>query len=360
MRISNLVSAVCATAFLAGSLAVRAQDTPAQAAARAALLQKMSELNKQQSQPTNPAPATSIVIPPTAAPVQAGQPENATPTVPPPAVTQPAPPVIVVTPSGAGQEKAVQPTNAAPDMVMTPVNPPNSKAEKAAAKARAKQEADQAAADLKAKKEADKKAAAQKAADEAAAKAQAKAKAKADKAAAEANAKADAQQAAADLKAKKEAEAAGKAQAAVRPVVQPAAPPREDSGFFTPVPPPSNPEIQTGTLPAAASTPTPSNQLPSNQQPAATPTPAATPAPTVVAAPPAKPVTPEMAPIVKPVPANAGYVGKSLGFQPMVAPPPPVSAQKQAQLSALLSRYMANQITPEEYHKARAEILAQP
>jgi Ni/Co efflux regulator RcnB len=232
MRISKLLSAVCAAAFLAGSLAVRAQDNPAQAAARAALKDKMSESDAQQNQP--------------------------------------APPVIVATPSGAVPEQAGQPTNAAPKVeptpkttddnaVMTPVNKPVSKEDKAIAKA----EKAAAAADLKAKKEADRKATRQKTADEAAAKAQVKAKAKA-----------DAQQA-----------AAAKAQAG----------------------------------------------------------------------------TPGVAPAVKPPsPANASYAGKTLGFKPIEAPPPPVSAQKQVELQALLARYMANQISPDEYFKERAAILAAP
>jgi hypothetical protein len=89
---------------------------------------------------------------------------------------------------------------------------------------------------------------------------------------------------------------------------------------------------------------------------AAQPTNAA-PTPPPVAAPVAAPM---VAPVVKPVPADAGNVGKNLGFQPVEAPPPPISAQKQAELKDLLAKYMANQVTPEEYHKARAAILAEP
>ncbi len=69
---------------------------------------------------------------------------------------------------------------------------------------------------------------------------------------------------------------------------------------------------------------------------------------------------PAVAPVVKPPPANANYPGKSLGFAPIVAPPPPVSAQQQTELQALLMRYEANQISPEEYQKERAAILAGP
>lgn len=310
MRISKLLSAVCAAVLLAGSPTVRAQDTPAQAAARAVLMDKMSEMDAQQNQPTNPASLTGLVIPPSAGQEQAGQPTNAAPKVEP------------------------TPKTTDDNVVMTPINKPVSKTEKAAAAAKAKQEADQAAADLKAKKEADRKAVEQKAADEAAAKAQAKAKAKA-----------DAQQAAAELKAKKEAEAAAKAQAGA----QTATPPPGNSGFFTPVPPPLTPEVQAGAQPALQQ-----KMSESNQQPVTTPP------PDVIATPPAKPAAPGVAPAVKSSPANAGYAGKTLGFKPIEAPSPPVSAQKVAELQALLAKYMANQVSPEEYHKQRAAILAEP
>ena len=57
---------------------------------------------------------------------------------------------------------------------------------------------------------------------------------------------------------------------------------------------------------------------------------------------------------------NAIYTGKELGLKPIESPLLPVSAAQQAQLQALLAKYKANQITPEEYYKQRAEILAQP
>jgi hypothetical protein len=313
MRISNLLSAFCAAAFLAGSLAVRAQDNPAQTAARAALMDKMRELDAQQNQPTTPAPPATVVIAPSAGQEQAGQLTIATPKVEP------------------------TPKTADDNVVMTPVNTPVSKAEKAKAKAekaaaaaKAKQEADQAAADLKAKNEADRKAAKQKAADEAAAKA---------------NAKMDAKQAAAELKAKNEAEAPAKSQSRATVAASSA-----DNSGFTPVPPPSNP----GSQAAAAQTALRQNKSEPNQQAVATPQ------PPVVATPPAKPAAPAAAPAVKPPPADSGYAGKSLGFKPVEAPTPPVSAQKVAELQALLAKYMANQVSPDEYQKERAAILAEP
>jgi hypothetical protein len=58
---------------------------------------------------------------------------------------------------------------------------------------------------------------------------------------------------------------------------------------------------------------------------------------------------------------NAGnYVGKDLGLKPIAAPALPISSDKQFQLDALLQKYKADLITPEEYHKQRAAILAQP
>jgi hypothetical protein len=57
---------------------------------------------------------------------------------------------------------------------------------------------------------------------------------------------------------------------------------------------------------------------------------------------------------------NAIYTGKELGLKPIESPLLPVTATQQAQLQALLAKYKANQISPEEYYKQRAEILAQP
>lgn len=45
------------------------------------------------------------------------------------------------------------------------------------------------------------------------------------------------------------------------------------------------------------------------------------------------------------------------GFEPMPAPPLPISAEKQQQLSDLLRRYKADELTPEQYHVERAKIL---
>ncbi len=47
-------------------------------------------------------------------------------------------------------------------------------------------------------------------------------------------------------------------------------------------------------------------------------------------------------------------------FAPLEAPPSAVPASKEAKLVELLRKYKADDITPEEYHKERAKILAEP
>jgi hypothetical protein len=46
-----------------------------------------------------------------------------------------------------------------------------------------------------------------------------------------------------------------------------------------------------------------------------------------------------------------------LGLKPIQAPPPPVTPQQDAALQALLKRYIADQISPDEYQVERAKIL---
>ncbi len=69
---------------------------------------------------------------------------------------------------------------------------------------------------------------------------------------------------------------------------------------------------------------------------------------------------PVQSPVVATPPANANYPGKELGLPPITAPPLPISAQQETDLQGLLMRYEANQISPEEYQKQRAAILAGP
>lgn len=50
----------------------------------------------------------------------------------------------------------------------------------------------------------------------------------------------------------------------------------------------------------------------------------------------------------------------ALTFTPIVAPPLPISVEKQQKLGDLLRKYQADEITPEQYHEQRAKILAGP
>jgi hypothetical protein len=76
------------------------------------------------------------------------------------------------------------------------------------------------------------------------------------------------------------------------------------------------------------------------------------------AAPAAKPVVAVAPPPAKP--AEANYAGKDLGMKPIAAPVLPITASKEDRLAALLMKYKADQISPEEYHTQRAAILAEP
>jgi hypothetical protein len=48
------------------------------------------------------------------------------------------------------------------------------------------------------------------------------------------------------------------------------------------------------------------------------------------------------------------------GMKPIIAPPLPISAAKQSQLDTLLDLYKSDKITPADYQKQRAAILAAP
>jgi hypothetical protein len=301
MKISKLLPVLCALAVGANSLTVRAEDNPDQAAARIALAKKLFEMGEQQP------PATNAVA------------------------TKPA-----VAPK-------IKPAPATDDgVVMTPVNQPatkdgkaKAKAEKAAAAAKAKQEADQAAADLKAKKAADKRLAEQQSADAKAAKAQAEAKAKK-----------EADQAAADLKAKKEADkklAEQQATDARNAKAQAAAKAKADKVAVETT---ASQEAQK----RAALAQTKANNTAPEAQPVAKANKEKKqkPAPAVVTAPP---------PVKT---ADANYAGKDLGMKPIAPPALRIAPSKESRLQALLEKYKADQITPEEYHQQRKAILDEP
>src|ERR1700690_4660282 len=100
MQIMKLMPAVCVVALGASFISVHAEDTPVQAAARAALEQKMSEIDTNQTQPP-----PVVVTPAGAAKGPPSQP--ATKTIPAKATT---PAASVATPAPA----AVIPAVAAP------------------------------------------------------------------------------------------------------------------------------------------------------------------------------------------------------------------------------------------------------
>lgn len=236
MQFSKFLSLFCATAVCAGFISARADDTPAQAAARAALEQKMQELDAQDASTNSAAPPAVVVTPSGAAQEQPAPPATVT-TIPAPAETQPAP--VTISPDNDAQATA----RAALDQKMRELD-----VQEASTNAPAEtQPADTAA--------------------------QAAARAALDQKMREL----DAEQAATNKQ----------------------------------------------TLPMIVITP-------SNVAPSPLP------------------------------PANVNYPGKALGLKPIEAPAPPVSADKEAQLQALLAKYMADQVTPEEYQQQRAAILAEP
>jgi|GEM_PF-1681216 len=56
-------------------------------------------------------------------------------------------------------------------------------------------------------------------------------------------------------------------------------------------------------------------------------------------------------------PPASTEIAPTLGLE---VPPPPISPEKQKKLNELLEKYMADKITPEEYHRERARILSEP
>src|SRR5450432_3773358 len=99
MRISKFLLTICAATVCASLISARAdEDNAAQAAARATLLQKMSELDGKPGQPATQTP------PPVAAPTETNSPA----TTPAPAT----PPPVIVTTNGATVEQPVAPAPA--------------------------------------------------------------------------------------------------------------------------------------------------------------------------------------------------------------------------------------------------------
>jgi hypothetical protein len=236
MQFSKFLSLFCATAVCAGFISARADDNPAQAAARAALEQKMQDLDAQEA-----------------------------------ATNSAAPPVVVVTPSGAAQEQPAPPATVTTTPAATEVQPPVT----------APAETQPAPAIIPANNDA---------------------------------------QAAARAALNQKMQELDEQEAATNSVTLP---------VITIAPVVAAPEQ---TSHPVETQPAPTAQV---QAPAAAPTPT-------------------------PSAADVNYPGKELGLKPIEAPAPPISADKQAQLQALLAKYMADQVSPEEYQQQRAAILAQP
>ena len=274
----KLLPAVCAAVFCASFISVRADDTPVQAAARAALEQKLNELDTTQTQapPVLVTPSGAVVVQPDKSAT------NVTRTVPAKTVTSPTAPAK--TTSATKAVPAASRTTPAAPVAPEPKNPP----------------------------------------------------------------------------------------AEVTPATPPPAE-TKPAPMMTPVEPTAAATItsETNAAPAASGTTpaapvatmptevTPATPPPTETKPAP---PAITPAAGTVLQSPVRPATIKVKPGVMSATnqINAIYTGKELGLKPIESPLLPISAAQQAQLQALLEKYKANQITPEEYHNQRAEILAQP
>ena len=97
--------------------------------------------------------------------------------------------------------------------------------------------------------------------------------------------------------------------------------------------------------------------------------PGASPAPAKTQTPPAPPAKPEPvvsssapapAPEFKPKPEKHPSASPAATIPPSEIAPPPLSADKDQRLKDLLRKYQADEITPDQYQKERAKILAEP
>lgn len=71
--------------------------------------------------------------------------------------------------------------------------------------------------------------------------------------------------------------------------------------------------------------------------------------------------TPATSTVVTATTSPAGVTSTTTtALKPITAPALPINMTKAGKLEWLLSQYKADQITPEQYHKQRAEILAEP
>jgi hypothetical protein len=259
MQVSKFLLTVCAATVCASFISVHAQDNPAQAAARAALMEKMNGSDASLA-PTN-AETPPIIVTPSGAAMEPQNPPAAI-VAPPSAPVEPPPaPPVPETPSAPAVAPIQTPEPAA---TMSPPPPDNSNPIAPASSDNAAQAAARAALEQKMSE-------------------------------------------------------------------------------------------MHGQLEVPIETPAPATTIPTIQKPAPSPAPPVVPAMmpatnTVVAKPPMKPAPP----------ASVKQAGTAPDLQPIVAPPLPISMTKEEQLQALLDKYKADQITPEEYFKQREAILAEP
>jgi hypothetical protein len=252
MQVSKFLLTVCAATVCAGFISVHAQDNPAQAAARAALMEKMNGLEPSPA-PTNAEAPPIIATPSGAAP----EPQNPPATIPTPPPTPPEPQPAPTVPAMTSAPAVVPIQTPEPAATMSP--PPDNSTPVAPASS------DNAA------------------------------------------------------------------QAAARAALEQKMSEMHEQ------------------LEVPIETPAPAMTMPTIQEPVPI-APAMMMTNTIAAQPPAKPTKP----------VSAKKTGNALGLQPIIAPPLPISMTKEEQLQALLDKYKADQITPEEYFKQREAILAEP
>jgi hypothetical protein len=249
MQVSKSLTAICAIAVCSSFISIHAQDNPAQAAARAALMEKMNAPDASLA-PTN-AEAPPIIVTPSGA---ALEPQN--------------PPAAIVTPPSAPVEPPPTPT--VPAMAPAPAVMPIQTPEPATTVSPPPDNSNPVAP----------------------------------------------------------VSSDNAAQAAARAALEQKMSEMHDQ------------------LEVPIETPAPATTVPTIQKPAPV-APAMMMTNTIAAQPPVKP-------------ASVKQVGNEPGFKPIIAPPLPISMTKEEQLQALLDKYKADQITPEEYFKQRAAILAEP
>jgi hypothetical protein len=299
MQISKLLPMVCAAAFFAGLVSVRADDNPAQAAARASLMEKMNESDVSPA-PTNTETPPPMVVAPSGAEQQAPPVTTTTPPVetPPVAPAEPQPALTAPATSEATPTPGVTPIQTPePAATMTPA--PNQSNPAAPATTSADNEAQAAA------------------------------------------------RAALLEKMNQDAQTGPE-----HPILI------NSSGVVPeqttqPAPMLSQPPTNSVATPAMASPPGDTEQQARKEREKAE---AAARAQAKAQAEQEAKAQKEAA--ISPPPVDNG--GADLGLQPIQAPALPISADQEMRLQALDAKYKADQISPREYFKQREEILGGP